>query len=343
MSVSVLHPRAQRLEAACCPLPSQLRTALHPHSLAAPTVPGSPRHMHRPPQCARPCGSTQSARSGCRRGRSPASGRSVCNSHRGGAKRSGVRSNRMPHQQAAPGRQVDASCPATQAHRRCPAMLACAPSAHPHLKPVQPAVGVVKAHSLDAHVGAGAVREQLAQRGVRLLLCSGSMNVNVLCDALWAANLGKTGTPLSQASHQSIRCPANQPTQPAQPGLHMPLKLMVSRRPMEMRSLANLRRNSLQMRLCEGAGWSAGRGRRGRWLPGCTSQQPGSCCSRHIDVDIHPQPPPMHPSEKHAALAPASQLPAHSLSIRMTRSAPRANAQCAASRPTAPQDVAGGR
>lgn len=35
MSVSVLHPRAQRLEAACCPLPSQLRTALHPHSLAA--------------------------------------------------------------------------------------------------------------------------------------------------------------------------------------------------------------------------------------------------------------------------------------------------------------------
>lgn len=196
--VWVLHPSAQRLEAACCPLPSQLRTALHPYSLAAAashiaalthqialraTVPRSPRHMHRPPQCARPCGSTRSARSGCRRGRSPASERSVGNSH-GGRTAAGVSigGTRLPLKQATPGRPVDVSCQPRQAHCRCPDVPTRTSSAHPHLKPVQPAVGVVKAHSLDAHVGAGAVREQLAQRGVRLLLCSGlgggSMDAN---------------------------------------------------------------------------------------------------------------------------------------------------------------------
>lgn len=81
---------------------------------------------------------------------------------------------------------------------------------------------------------------------------------------LWAnAALGKHGGS-AVASHQNTCCPANQPTHPPSPASpaspHLPLKLIVSRRPMEMRSLANLRRNSLEARLCEGAGWSAGNG-----------------------------------------------------------------------------------
>ena len=33
----------------------------------------------------------------------------------------------------------------------------------------------MQAHSLDAHVGAGAVGEELTQRGIRLLLCASAL------------------------------------------------------------------------------------------------------------------------------------------------------------------------
>lgn len=98
---------------------------------------------------------------------------------------------------------------------------------------------------------------------------------------------------------------------------------MVSSRPMEMRSRANLRRNSLLTR---------------------NSKQGGAGVGKHVRGSLHDnqqsrqfrQSLPCLPrlATQHDSLQ-APSPPTHSLSIRMTRSAPRANAQCAVSRPTA--------